>query len=131
MNFNQYVNEALRTAPPETDPYEDLLHGCAGLSTETGELVDVIKKHRYYGKPVDWVNVFEEMGDVLWYLALLCRAADTTLEEVAEANIAKLRARYPEKFTTEHALNRDTDAERRVLEDPSYVALKESQEERE
>ncbi len=114
MNFDEYQKAALRTAPsPLTN---DLLHGAMGVCTEGGELMDVCKKFEFYRKPIDIVNVKEEIGDVLWYLALLCRAADTTLEKVAETNIAKLLKRYPDKFTSEAAINRDLQSERAVLE---------------
>lgn len=120
LNLNLYQQLALRTAPahsaPDGAPLNDLAHGAMGVCTEGGELLDVVKRHEFYGKPVDWVNIREEMGDVLWYLALLARASGTTLNEVAAANIRKLEARYPDKFTTEAALHRDLTAERAALE---------------
>ena len=57
-----------------------------GVGTEGGELLDIVKKNQFYGKPVDWVNVREEIGDVLWYLALLGRASGSTLEECGTIN---------------------------------------------
>ena len=93
-----------------------LLHGAIGIATESGELLDAIKKHVWYGKPLDGANIEEEIGDVCWYLALLCSARGISLSTVMEMNIAKLRVRYPEKFTEEAALQRDLDAERKVLE---------------
>lgn len=116
MKLNEYQRLALRTAPSHTHGVEDLMHGCAGICTEGGELMDVFKKHHFYGKPVDWTNVKEEIGDVAWYLALLCRAAGTTLEDVCTINIAKLAARFPEKFSAEAAINRNLAVERAVLE---------------
>lgn len=116
MDLNEYQGLALRTAHARTEPEEDLLHGAAGVCTEAGELMDVYKKFRFYKKPVDWVNVKEEVGDVLWYLALVCRAADISLEEAARANIEKLQVRYPDRFDHEAALKRDLSSERRTLE---------------
>ena len=78
--------------------------------------MDVVKKNVFYGKPIDWTNVIEEAGDLLWYLAVLARATNTPLEEIGRINIAKLQKRYPDKFTTEHAIHRDLDGERKVLE---------------
>lgn len=116
MTLNEYQEAALRTAPENVPSYHDLLHGGMGVATEAGELLDVIKKHHAYGKEIDLVNLREEIGDVLWYLALLCRATGTTLDQVAYRNIDKLRVRYPQKFTTINALNRDLETERRSLE---------------
>ncbi len=116
-NLNEYQVAALRTAPNPNAAEEDLMHAAAGVCTEGGELMDVFKKFHFYNKPIDWVNVQEEIGDVLWYLALACRASGTTLEIVAEKNIAKLKARYPDKFSNQRAVSRDLDAERKILEE--------------
>lgn len=90
---------------------EDLLHATMGAATEAGELLDAVKKHLFYGKPLDMINLQEEVGDILWYLAVLCEWSGTTLEEQMEHNINKLRIRYPEKFDANKALNRDVVAE--------------------
>ncbi len=126
MTLNEYQIAALRTAGPiqiseirengQLLSVDDLSHGLEGLVTETGELMDVLKKHRRYGKEIDWVNVKEEIGDVAWYVAMLCRAAGVSLEEVCRLNIAKLEARFPNKFTNERALTRDLETERKRLE---------------
>ncbi len=85
----------------------DLIHAALGLTTEVGELADPIKKAMFYGKPLDEANIKEEAGDLLWYLAgPLCRALGCTLEELAAANIAKLRARYPDTYSDQHAIAR-------------------------
>lgn len=114
-SLNEYQQAALRTAPVATKEH-DLLHAVLGLVTEAAELADVIKKNHAYGKPLDRVNMIEEISDVAWYCALACRALDTDLSTVATLNIDKLRKRYPEKFTEHQALNRDLDGERAVLE---------------
>jgi NTP pyrophosphatase (non-canonical NTP hydrolase) len=116
MKLNEFQELALRTAHFQASKEDDLLHGAAGVCTEGGELMDIFKRFRFYGKPVDWVHVKEEAGDVLWYLALVCHSAGISLEEVAKTNIEKLRVRYPQKFDNAAALNRDLDAERRTLE---------------
>jgi NTP pyrophosphatase (non-canonical NTP hydrolase) len=93
-----------------------LLHGAIGLCTETGELQDQIKKHLMYKREFDRVNVIEECGDLLWYLALILDAVGGTIEDAMIRNVGKLRKRYPEKFTIERAVERDLDAERAALE---------------
>lgn len=115
MNLNQYQTLALRTAPVETRNH-DLMHAILGLVTEAGELADLLKREHAYGKPIDEVNAREEAGDLLWYLALIARALGTDLETIARTNVEKLQTRYPGKFTTEAALNRDLEAERKTLE---------------
>jgi NTP pyrophosphatase (non-canonical NTP hydrolase) len=93
-----------------------LLHAGIGINTEAGEFIDMIKKHVYYGKPIDLTNLFEELGDTLWYVAIALDALGKTMDEAMATNIAKLSARYPEKFTEHHAENRDLDTERAILE---------------
>lgn len=93
-----------------------LLHYVLGVGTEAGELQDAVKRVIAYNKPLDNVNIKEEIGDVLWYLARLCALTNLTLEECMERNIEKLKARYGEKFTEHAALNRDLAKEREVLE---------------
>ena len=93
-----------------------LLHAGLGLATETGEFLDPLKKHFFYGKPIDEINLKEEIGDILWYCAIACDALGTTIDAEMLRNIAKLKARFPDKFTEEKANERDLDAERSVLE---------------
>lgn len=93
-----------------------LIHGLFGSCTEVGESHDMVKKSIMYGKPFDKVNVLEEAGDTLWYLAVALDACGFTMEEAMERNIAKLRHRFPDKFTSEKAITRDLLGEREVLE---------------
>ena len=116
MKLNEYQQLALRTAPADVSPGHDLVHAGYGFASESGEFLDVLKKQHAYGKPLDLVNLKEEVGDLLWYAAIACRGLGITLEEAAATNIAKLAKRYPERFTAEAALNRDLAGERAVLE---------------
>lgn len=93
----------------------DLLHASMGLNTEQAELQDAIKRVVYYGTDIDYVNVKEELGDILFYLMLACVSVDVTLEELIETNTGKLNARYKEGFSKEAAVNRDLETERQVL----------------
>ena len=75
-----------------------LLTAALGLSAESGEFTEVIKKIILQGKPYNEENVFHlkrELGDICWYLAQACMALDTTFDEIIEMNVEKLKARYP------------------------------------
>lgn len=116
-----FIKDAIRTeAPVEglvVTPSElRQLHAAIGITTEAGELIDAYKKAIFYRKELDLTNVKEEAADLIWYLALLFDEIGTDFETEAARVIAKLKKRYPEKFTTEHATNRDLDAEREILE---------------
>ena len=75
-----------------------LLTAALGLTAESGEFTEVVKKIIFQGKPYSEENVFHmkrELGDICWYLAQACMALDTTFDEVLEMNVDKLKARYP------------------------------------
>ena len=75
-----------------------LLTAALGLTAESGEFTEVVKKIILQGKPYNEDNVFHmkrELGDICWYLAQACMALDTTFDEVIEMNVEKLKARYP------------------------------------
>jgi NTP pyrophosphatase (non-canonical NTP hydrolase) len=116
MDIKTYTEQAKRTTASMGTYLMDNFHYLSGMVTEIGELMDPFKKNLAYGKRIDMVNVQEEVGDLMWYLANFCRINSIDLEEVMEQNIAKLRARYPDKFDADKAINRDLDAERKVLE---------------
>lgn len=190
MNFLEYSPLALRTAKP-FEKKKQRLHALLGLLTELGELADAVKRHVVYGKPLDKVNIVEEVADCMWYCNLymvecqvstgvvdrawaavskepgetakayavdpfalvedvlfinslisalnlnpvkrhasdeeliyaatfmLCEFLDFagyTLSQCLESNINKLAARYGDKYSDYMALNRNTDAERVILE---------------
>lgn len=105
MNFNDYQQEAKETCGT-TFHEETLLMSALGLAGEAGECCDLIKKRIFHGHDLDKQFMKKELGDVLWYLAILADAYSFTLEEVAQANIEKLRKRYPDGFDAERSKNR-------------------------
>lgn len=71
--------------------------GALGLAGEAGEVVDILKKVLFHDKELDKDNLVLELGDVMWYVQHLCNTISVSLEDVIEANIKKLSARYPDK----------------------------------
>lgn len=116
MTSKEYTQLALRTMHNGPFTLNDQLHMVLGMTTESAEIADVYKKHIAYGKPLDLVNLKEELGDFLWFSHVFCHILGFDIDEIKQMNIDKLQARYPEKFTVEQALNRDLNAERKVLE---------------
>lgn len=95
-----------------------ILHTVLRTAGEAGELASAVEKWIFYGRELDYTNLIEEAGDILWGVAELCDALGVSMEYVMKANIAKLRKRYPERFTSELAAeeNRDREAEARAIE---------------
>ena len=88
----------LRDLYSEGLPVERLLTAAVGMSAESGEFTEVVKKMIFQGKPVNEENLFHlkrELGDVMWYVAQACMALDTSFDEIVEMNVDKLKARYP------------------------------------
>ena len=89
-----------------------LLTAALGLTAESGEFTEVVKKILLQGKPYTEENVFHmkrELGDICWYIAQACMALDTTFDEIIEMNVEKLKARYPGgEFDVHKSENRKT-----------------------
>ena len=128
MTPNEYQALAARTRCPQTVALARLrsgvyppigggamlLHGVIGLTGEVGELASAIEKYAWYGQAFDRCNTIEEVGDCLWYLSEILDALDIPLEQVMSMNIAKLKKRFPEKFTEEKAREENRDRENEV-----------------
>lgn len=107
MTGNEYQKLAMTTLNPELTKTDVLINGVMGLCGESGEAIDIVKKHLHQGHPLDKEKLVKELGDIAWYLAETAYALDVDLDEVLEGNIAKLKARYPEGFATERSVHRD------------------------
>jgi len=110
-DFDVYQGLALRTASAESTatPLTLLDASALGLSGESGEIADHVKKILYHGHPLDDATrdkIAKELGDILWYCALGAKGIGMSLAEIAVMNVAKLEKRYPEGFSTENSLNR-------------------------
>lgn len=123
MNFKEYIKNVKITEAADQVPIKQRLadnsrymHAAMGMVTEAAEVMDHLKKVTMYGKPIDRVNLEEEIGDTLWYMALLIDELSLDFDAILDKNIAKLKARYGEKFTEEAALNRNLKKERTILE---------------
>ena len=125
VTSTDYVELAMRTATEDFDAIESrfsdgemsaIVHGAIGLAGESGELLDAIKKHIYYGNDLDVHNIIEELGDAMWYIARVCDALGVTLDDVMTINIDKLRARHGSKFRSDNATTRNIAQERKIIE---------------
>lgn len=83
-----------------------VLNGCLGLAGESGEVLDMVKKWIFHEKKMDKYHLKKELGDVMWYVAMLCESFGFSLDEILQMNVDKLKARYPEGFDPEKANHR-------------------------
>lgn len=106
MNIDEYKEKVKRTMNKDLTRSESISMLCMGLSGETGELVDMMKKSIYHGHEFDKNNTVKEIGDILWYLINLCNELSLDVHEIMDRNIEKLQRRYPEGFDQERSKNR-------------------------
>ena len=107
MTGNEYQCLAMATLNPDLTKKDVLINGVMGLCGESGEAIDIVKKHLHQGHELDKEKLLKELGDIAWYLAETAYALDIPLDEVFEGNIAKLKARYPQGFDTEKSVHRE------------------------
>ena len=106
MEANEYQRLAMKTLNPSLSEKDILVNSVMGLCGESGEAIDIVKKHLHQGHALNKEELIGELGDVAWYLAEACAALGVSLNEVLEGNIKKLKARYPEGFDSDKSINR-------------------------
>ena len=97
FKYPDFVAKLAQRSGIDLNFHDALDLGALGLAGEAGEVVDIIKKILFHDKEPDFNNLMLELGDVIWYVQHLCNILGFTLEDVIEANIKKLSARYPNK----------------------------------
>lgn len=121
MTGNEYQYDAMRTndgyatkrleLATQNGNFNDVggvFNAALGLSGEVGELNDMLKKHIFHEKPIDKEHFKKEIGDICWYIAMMCTSCGFNLDDVMKTNIDKLKARYPDGFDINKANNRKT-----------------------
>ena len=109
MTVNDYQRQAMRTLNPALGKKDVLINSVMGLCGESGEAIDIVKKWLAQGHPLDREHLAGELGDVAWYLAEAATALDIPLEDILRANLDKLKARYPDGFSTRNSVKRVED----------------------
>lgn len=106
MDANEYQHRAMTTMNPDFSRKDMLINGAMGLCGESGEVIDLVKKHLHQGHPLDADKLKKELGDVAWYLAETAAALNCTLSDILEMNLEKLKQRYPEGFDSRRSVFR-------------------------
>lgn len=106
MSLKEYQALARRTQNNELAIEEKERHALFGMASEVGEIHAIYQKV-YQGHAMDYMQVVDEMGDLMWFMAELADAIGVSLDDVADHNIAKLKKRYPRGFDVEHSVHRE------------------------
>ena len=109
MNVNDYQKEAMTLLNPALTEKDVLMNALMGLCGESGEAIDLMKKHLYQGHDLDKEKLVKELGDIAWYLAEAATGLNIDLSEVLQSNLDKLHARYPQGFSTERSMHREAE----------------------
>ena len=109
MEVNEYQKLAMTTLNPALNKRDVLINSVMGLCGESGEAIDIVKKWMAQGHELDRERLAKELGDIAWYLAEAATALDLSLEEILQANIEKLKKRYPEGFDETRSIDRPQD----------------------
>ena len=119
LSANDYQTAALQTAI-YPNASNNFVYPALGLVGEAGEVADKLKKviRDNDGVLTDPIreSVAKELSDVCWYVAIGSDAVKVPLSNIQQTNINKLKARFPDKFSEENAINRNLDKERKILE---------------
>lgn len=99
-SYAKFVEQ--RFKPMETDVLSRL-HAAVGISGEAGELLDAVKKAWAYNKPLDVANVYEELGDILFYVQAMCNNFGWDFQSIINSNVTKLIKRYPTGYSDQAA----------------------------
>ena len=107
MEINDYQKLALKTLNKNLDKKEILINSVMGLCGESGEAIDLVKKHLYQGHELNKELFAKELGDIAWYLAEAAHTINMDLDDIFKMNIEKLEKRYPNGFNQNNSINRD------------------------
>lgn len=105
MTMTEYQELAGRTINAKLSADNMTMHALHGLAGEVGEVHSLFQKV-FQGHALDDEHLKKEIGDVLWFIAELCTACGFKLDDIAQMNIDKLKARFPKGFETEKSINR-------------------------
>ena len=98
MTLDDFQQAALRTVNPSLDERDRLLDATSGLAEEAAELLGLIRKRVFQNRAIEPAQITEELGDVLWCLAVAAHTLGVPLSEVAQLNQAKLAKRHPNGY---------------------------------
>ena len=104
--LDEYQARCIWTAKDQMSQRDTHMSWSLAIAGEAGELANLTKKVFVHGHAYDQDRVVDELGDILWYIAVYADALGVPLSEVAERNLAKVARRYPNGFSTEASVHR-------------------------
>jgi len=107
MNLDDYQDASRRTLNVDWPERDQIANAVMGLAGEAGEIADLFKKRLYHGHDIPTMQIIDELGDLMWYLAAIASLEGLSLNDIARANIDKLWRRYPNGFNSHDSIRRE------------------------
>lgn len=111
QSIPEYQGLAARTCPSLPGEHDNERHMNLGVITEIGEVLDIFKKNLAYGKPIDVVNLGEELADISWYIVNKCRFHEIPLDDDFDTVKAEVKQLLDTQMFTEQGLSKEIRAE--------------------
>lgn len=106
MDIREFQRVSTRTLNKELSKEQQVSNMIFGANGELGEVTDILKKHLYQGHRIDKQHLAEEIGDTLFYIVNLCTVYNLDVEDILQANVDKLKKRFPNGFESDRSINR-------------------------
>jgi NTP pyrophosphatase (non-canonical NTP hydrolase) len=110
MTFDEYQKQALTTAVNTYEPLMEKTIWAMGVAGEAGEVVEKWKKIvAYKGGEVsdeDLAELAKELGDVVWYIAVMAHSLGLSFGDIMQRNVEKLKSRQARGVITGKGDNR-------------------------
>lgn len=106
MDIREFQRVSTRTLNKELSKEQQVSNMIFGANGELGEVTDILKKHLYQGHRINKQHLAEEIGDALFYIVNLCTLYNLDVEDILQANVDKLKKRFPNGFDAERSINR-------------------------
>ena len=106
MEIREFQRVSTRTLNKELSKEQQVSNMIFGSNGELGEVTDILKKHLYQGHRIDKQHLAEEIGDTLFYIVNLCTIYNLDVEDILQANVDKLKKRFPNGFESNRSINR-------------------------
>ena len=106
MEIREFQRVSTRTLNKELSKEQQVSNMIFGSNGELGEVTNILKKHLYQGHRIDKQHLAEEIGDTLFYIVNLCTIYNLDVEDILQANVDKLKKRFPNGFESNRSINR-------------------------
>jgi len=108
MDLKEYQKLCKLTARKGETTHEELCNWGLGVSGEAGDIASCIKKLVFHKNDAIKDGIKENIGDMMWYVSMICNSLGWDFEKILDENIKKLKERYSQGFSEKEAQREGT-----------------------